>query len=188
MIRPSSLPAFGTIQEKPVKTPLICALALGAAAIAGGSSAQDSAALQTVSEVTARCSALTGGATLDLGELADIDGFTKTVFDGPDSSTAVPGYWCNAPAEVTLAATPLLNQDVSTVADPGFTTRIDYLASLAWRDFSAVNDTADGNPTIQETAEANIGDIVVTVSDPRASGRLVAGPYEGAVTITIRLP
>lgn len=181
------LPVTGIIQEKPVKIPLICALALGVAAIGGAASAQDSVNVSTVSEVSARCAALTPGATLDLGELADVDGFAKNDFDGPDTTAIVAGYWCNAPAEVTLAASPLLNQDTATALDPGFTTRIDYLASLAWDDFSASNETATGAPTVEPTAEANIGDIVVTVSDPVAAGRLVAGAYEGSVTITISL-
>lgn len=184
---PAPLPPSGTIQENAVRSALICALGLGLAGAAGGAAAQDIANIYTASQVSPRCATLPDGGPLDLGELADVDGYARAAFDSSQTSLAIPGYWCNAPAELSLQASPLLNTQVAGPAGAGFTTRVDYLASLVWDDVAGSNDSALGAATPVTASEANIGELTITVSDPQAAGRLVAGPYEGSVTLTISL-
>lgn len=177
----------GIIQETAVRSALFVAFGLGLASAAGAAVAQDTASLYTVSQVSARCATLPDAGPLDLGELADADGYARDTFAGGQTTLSIPGYWCNAPAELSLQAAPLINTEVAGDVGPGFTTRVDYLASLAWDDVTGSNESAAGAPTAIATTEANIGELTITVSDPQATGRLVAGPYEGSVTLTISL-
>ena len=101
------IPFAGNIEEKAVKTHLLCAVALGLAGIATAASAQDSDTFNINSNVTPFC-ANTGAdpAPLELGELADNNGFVVTTFVGPTTFT-IPGYYCNAPATITLSGAAL---------------------------------------------------------------------------------
>ncbi|MBB4082323.1 hypothetical protein [Brevundimonas lenta] len=173
-----------------MKTQMLCAIALGVAAIGGAAAAQDSDSVNVTSTVTARCAALNdASAPLALGELVQSGtGEVVSVFAGTTTSYSVPGYWCNAPANLTLAATPLQNVDVvDDGGDPSFTTRVDYTASLVWDDVNRTKNTAVAGDEVFSTSEANIGALTLSVSSPTAVGRPVAGDYAGSVTLTIAL-
>ena len=181
------IPPVGKIEEKAVKLHLLCAAALGLAGVASAASAQDSDAFSVISKVSPFC-ANTGAAAepLELGELADSDGFVVNAFAGT-TSFSLPGYYCNSKAEITLTAAPLLETTSPAPSDPGFTNRVDYTASLVWDDVTGQVESAAGAPATIATAGPNIGDLVVTVSEPETDSnrRPIGGVYAGSVTIKI---
>lgn len=183
-------PFFGTIEEKAVKTHLLCAaLALGLAATASAAAAQDSDTITINSTVSKYCQSLGTPSPIALGELVDGVGFVVTSFAGTNSSS-VASYYCNAPATISLAATPLTQAAGSAILDPSsFTNRIDYVASLGWDNVNGSVNTLSGTPSSIVSSEANIGNLVVTVTDPDTAGnkRPIAGNYAGAVTVTVTL-
>lgn len=191
--RADHLPAsrvIGKIEEKAVKTHLICAIALGLAGTATAASAQDSDTFLVQTNVSAFCTNLSAApGPLDLEELAGADGFVVTTFAGA-TSFSIPGYYCNAPATITLKAEPLVQTDGTPITDPAaFTNLVNYTANLTWDDVSGSSDSTvvDGTPIT--TAEANAGNLMVWVSDPNTvnNRRPIAGVYAGAVTLTITL-
>ena len=181
------IPSIGKIEEKAVKTHLLCAMALGLAGTATAASAQDSDTFLVQTNVAAFCANM-GAAPgpLALGELADLNGFVVTTFAGP-TTYSVPGYYCNAPATVTLAAGPLLQTTSPAPTDAGFTNRVDYTASLVWDDVNGSVDSVNNTPATIPSGGPNVGDLIVTVSAPDTDGdrRPIAGDYAGAVTLTI---
>lgn len=187
------VPLAGKIEEKAVKTHLLCAIALGFAGVATAASAQDptSSDFHIRSTVAPFCSSLTAPTgSLALGELTDADG--RVVTDFEESPTySVSGYYCNAPATITLSAAPLMQVGDPVIYDPaGFTNRVDYEAVLVWGSVDASDETA-GDPDVVEidTGLANMGNLVLSVTGPNTDGnrRPVAGTYEGAVTLTVGL-
>lgn len=181
------IPSIGKIEEKAVKTHLLCAMALGLAGTASAAAAQDSDTFLVQTNVSAFCANM-GAAPgpLALGELADLNGFVVTTFAGP-TTYSIPGYYCNAPATVTLAAAPLLQTTSPAPTDPGFTNRVDYTASLVWDNVNGSVDSVANTPATIPSGGANVGDLIVTVSAPDTTGnrRPIAGAYAGAVTLTI---
>lgn len=176
-----------------MKTHLLCAVALGLAGIAASASAQDSDSFTIRSNVTSFCSHLSNASSpLVLGELIGLDGLVTPTFAAATSTSySVPGYYCNAPATMTVEAKPLLNTGVSTSPSSDFTTRVDYLASLVWDNVSAQANTAAaaaGDSQSAPSTEANIGALTLTVSQPAATLRPVAGAYAGSVILKITLP
>lgn len=178
----------GQREEKVVKTHLLCATAL-IAALAGPAFAQDSDTINVQSKVTPRCSALpTASASLDLGELINGQGFLVTTFAGA-SSVDLGSYWCNGPAKITLATTPLMAAGIPIVADAGsFSNRVDYTARFDWDDVSNEKSSTDADAEIT-TLEANTGTLSISVSNPVIDGgrRPVAAHYDGSVTLTVAL-
>lgn len=184
------IPSIGKIEEKAVKTHLLCAMALGLAATASAASAQDSESFIVRTSVAPFCANLTAAPPpLALGELIDADGFVVSTFAGP-STYSVASYYCNAPATVTLAAAPLMQTDGDAVIDvASFTDRVDYDASLVWDNVTGSVNSAAASPASIASTEANTGSLTVTVSNPTVDGtvRPIAGEYAGAVTLTIAL-
>lgn len=183
------IPSVGKIEEKAVKTHLLCAMALGLAATATAASAQDSESFIVQTSVAPFCANLAAAPTpLALGELIDADGFVVSAFAGT-SSHSVASYYCNAPATVTLAAAPLMQTDGVAIVDvESFTDRVDYDASLVWDNVTGSVNSAAAPASIAST-EANTGALTITVSNPSVDGtvRPIAGEYAGAVTLTIAL-
>lgn len=183
-------PFTGTIEEKAVKTQLLCAaLALGLAATASAAAAQDSETITINSNVSKFCKSLGTPAPIALGELVDNAGFVVSTFVGANTST-VSNYYCNAPATISLAATPLTQAANAAILDPSsFTKTIDYVASLSWDNVSGSVNTAAGTPSSIASSEANIGNLVITVASPDTEGnkRPISGEYAGAVTVTVTL-
>lgn len=173
---------------------LLCAVALGVVAGASAAAAQTTNGPQTItieSSVAPFCANFgTPPAPLNLGELAGPNGFLVSAFAGDTDREIAAGYYCNAPSTVTLKADPLVHTTVTTVADSSsFTNRVDFLASLVWNAYSgSVSSTVVDGVEI-DAIEANIGAVVLTVSDPVTAGNLrpIAGAYEGAVHVTIAL-
>ncbi len=156
-----------------------------AAAFAVSAAAQSSDVIGVQSEVSFMCAdAPAGGDPLVLGVLAGADGNVVESFAG-DSVWTLPNYWCNAPSRLSFTLEPLTNQDGS--ADANFTTRIDYSVALSWNGVTDNVHSDAAGPTVIDVNEAGIGDLVLTVSDPRtvAGRRLVAGAYGGAISITV---
>ena len=186
------VPSNGKIEEKAVKTHLLCAIALGLAGTAVSAAAQTNptASIAINSTVGGYCANIGAGGAglLELGAVSDSDGRVVTAF--PTAAHTVSGYYCNKPAKVTLTAAPLMQQGVAIVEDDAsFTNRIDYQANLAWDDVTGFDPSATAGGTEISSAEANIGNLVVTVSNPDTEGnrRPIAGDYEGAVTLTVAL-
>lgn len=172
------------------KTLLSAVAAIGLLIPAGYASAQDSDSVNINTVVTAHCGELEiAPAPVNLGELADSDGFLNpAVLDGDEGHT-FPAFWCNSPVEVSLTATPLENTDVASVVDPAFTRSVNFVATLAWDDVSEDDDSADPAATTFTTAEANTGDLVLQVTNLDADDlKLVAGAYAGSITVTFTLP
>lgn len=170
-----------------MKSPILCATALAAAALAGAASAQDSGSITIQSSVGPYCTALPiSGSTLQLGELADANGRVRDEFQG-FVGTYIPTYWCNAPTTVTLATTPLMNTQTPVVTDPAsFTNRVDYTAKWEWGSLSRTKSSAAGDDT-SLVATANTGQLVVSAYSPftESDKRPVAGAYVGTVTLTV---
>jgi hypothetical protein len=189
------VPPVGKIEEKAVKTHLLCAIALGLAGAATAASAQDgptSSEFNINSSVLAFCSSLTAPTgALELGELTDGDGqVVETFANSPTYSVA--GYYCNAPATIELSAAPLMQTGDPVIYDEAaFTNRVDYQANLVWGVVTDASDQSAGALDVVEidTGVANIGELKVSVSGPNTDGnrRPVAGTYEGAVTLTVAL-
>ena len=188
---PVRFPLAGIIEEKAVKTHLLCAIALGLAGAATAASAQDSTTFNVNSSVTPFCSSLTAPTgSLSLGELIEADGHVVDAFvNSPTYS--VNGYYCNAPATITLAAAPLMQTGAPVDFDPGsFTNRVDYEAVLAWGAVDGSDESAgEPEPTEIDSGLANMGNLVLSVTGPNTDGnrRPVAGAYEGSVTLTVAL-
>lgn len=173
-----------------MKTHLLCVLALGLAATATAAAAQDSDSITVQTQVQPYCANLGADpAPLALGELTGDNGFIAAAFAG-DTSYSVSSYYCNAPATVTLAAAPLMRTPTIPVPDSAsFTDRVDYVANLVWDDVTGSVNSAANTPSDIDTAEANTGALIVSVSDPSVAGsrRPIAGDYAGAVTLTVTL-
>jgi hypothetical protein len=184
------VPSNGKIEEKAVKTYLLCAVALGLAGAAASASAQSAASININTTVGGYCANLGAGGDglLALGAVSDDDGRVVTAF--PTTAHSISGYYCNKPAKVTLTAAPLMQQGVAVVTDDtSFTNRIDYQANLVWDDVSGSDPSASAGGTEISSTEANIGNLVVTVSNPDTEGnrRPIAGDYKAAVTLTVAL-
>lgn len=169
----------------------LLAAALGLSVFAAQAHAQDSDTITIESTVTAYCADMPGAvAALNLGDLIESTGFLVDAFVGDSEREVAAGYYCNAPATVTLKASPLMHETVTTVADhTSFTNRVDYTASLEWGGVagSVASTLADGDEI--EAAQATIGALIIRVAAPTTTDnrRPVAGAYEGAVTLTVAL-
>lgn len=149
--------------------------------------AQSNESVGVESQVSFMCADASGVSDpLVLGDLAGADGYVVESFAG-ESVWTLPDYWCNAPSLLTFELEPLTNQDVSGDGGANFTTRIDYSVSLSWNGASGAIHSDAASPTVIEADEAGVGDLVLTVSDPRtaAGRRLTAGGYAGAISITV---
>ena len=187
------VPPVGKIEEKAVKTHLLCAIALGLAGVATAASAQDgptSSEFNVNSSVLAFCSSLSAPTgALELGELTDGDGLVVEEFaDSPTYSAA--GYYCNAPATIELSAAPLMQTGDPVIYDEAaFTNRVDYEATLAWGAVNASDASAGAPDVVEVPTGPNLGDLILSVSMPTTDGnrRPVAGQYEGSVILTVGL-
>lgn len=183
-------PARGALEEKAVKTKIICALALGLSMTASAAAAQDTDSITINSSVPKFCQALTGLAPtpLALGELIDGVGQVVTTFSGT-TSTNLSTYYCNGPATISLDANPLLLTPSQTISDSSsFTGEVSYLASLSWGGVTLLtNNSTAGSASTHPTTSATTGELIVSVSAPDTQGNLrpVAGTYEGSVVLNV---
>ncbi len=175
-----------------MKTTLLRAsLLLGAAFHAGPALAQDTDTLTVLSQVAPFCSELSvSSAPMNLGTLTGPSGQLLPSFAGGAETERelAASFYCNAPATVTITATPLTTPN-STTDTSSFTSRVDYTATLVWDDVNGnVSSTVPGGAVIS-APEANIGPIMLTLSNPAVVNNLrpVAGDYAGQVTLTIAL-
>jgi hypothetical protein len=186
---PIRIPFIGKIEEKAVKTHLLCAIALGLAGTATAASAQDQDSFTVQTTVPKYCASVGADpAPLALGDLSGPTGFVVSSFAGV-TSHSIPGYYCNAASTVTLKADPLLEPTPTSLLDTSsFTNRIDYTASLVWDNVTGSDDSVSAAAATIAASEANIGAMTVTVSNPNVRGdtvRPVAGAYDGAVTLSV---
>lgn len=166
--------------------------ALAAPAAAQVGFATSSRDLNIVTSVPAYCQTPFGSTSpsLNVGSLTGANGFAVTTFNGTTSYQSTAAYYCNAPATVTLSATPLRvtpNVDVAADQTDSFTNRVDYTAALTWNTVTGQTTSDAAAATTLTTSTANTGQIRVQISEPKVQGnrRPIAGAYEGAVTVTI---
>jgi hypothetical protein len=175
-----------------VKTRLLCAsLLLGASLWAGPALAQDSDTLTVESQVAPFCSEFTVSSTpMNLGSLTGPTGQIVPNFNGAVESQRelAASFYCNAPATVTIKATPLTTTNTTTDIS-SFTSRVDYTATLEWDDVHGNVSSTVVNGAVIAVPEANIGPMKLTLSNPAVVNNLrpVAGDYSGQVTLTVSL-
>jgi hypothetical protein len=175
-----------------VKTILLRAsLLLGAALSAGPALAQDSDTMNVQSQVAPFCSELTVSATpMNLGTLTGPSGQLLSSFSsGAETERELAAsFYCNAPATVTIVATPLTTPN-STTDTASFTSRVDYTATLVWDDVNGNVSSTVSSGAVIPVPEANIGPMKLTLSNPAvvSNRRPVAGDYSGQVTLTVAL-
>ena len=173
-----------------MKTHLLYAIVLGLAGTASAATAQDSDTFLAQTTIPGFCANISAQpAPLEVDELSDSEGRVVSTFTGT-TSFSVPAYYCNAPATITLKATPLKQTQGSTITNPNaFTDLVHYRANLTWDNVSgSVESTVVAGADIA-AAEANYGDLTVSISNPNTidNRRPIAGDYEGAVTLTVTL-
>ena len=170
---------------------LRASLLLSSALFAYPALAQDTDTLTVLSQVAPFCSELSvSSAPMNLGALTGPNGQLLPSFAGGAETQRelATSFYCNAPATVTIKATPLTTAN-STTDTASFTSRVDYTATLVWDDINGnVSSTVPGGAVIA-APEANIGPIMLTLSNPVVVNNLrpVAGDYNGQVTLTIAL-
>lgn len=177
-------------EGKYMRKQLVCAAALGLAALAAPAFAQSTRSVSLKTTVPAFCQPAIWPAaqTMNVGSLVDANGFVRSSFGGTTSLTSTT-YYCNAPSKLTLSATPLVPISPVQVTDDGFTDKVNYVATLTWDDVSgtAASTAAAATPIV--AAEANIGTMILQLGSPTTPDgrRPVAADYKGAVTITVAL-
>ena len=175
------------------KSLLSAAVAIGLLIPAGAAMANDSDSFNINSKITAKCAALAApSGPIELGELADGNGFLSPSVLSGDESYTFNGFWCNTPVTVSLQATQLGNTNVAVSPDPAFTRAVDYTATMVWDNVTSSDASASPAATTFNTTEANIGNLVLkvtalTTGTPGAQ-KLVAGPYAGSITVTFTTP
>jgi hypothetical protein len=182
-------PASGALEEKVMKTKIVCALAMGLSMTASAAAAQDSDSITIASNVPKFCQSLTGlaSAPLALGPLVDGIGQVVSAFSG-DTGTNLTTYYCNGPATISLDANPLVRTPALAISDTGsFTNEVDYIASLYWSGIAISNASSAAAATVFPTTKATTGELTVSVSAPDTRGNLrpVAGDYEGSVVLNV---
>lgn len=182
-------PARGALEEKAVKTTLLCAMALGLSVTATAAAAQDSDSINIHSSVPKFCQSLDGleAAPLALGSLSDGAGQLVDTFAGT-TSVNLASYYCNGPATITLDAQPLVRTPALPIDDAAsFTGEVHYLASLSWSDVAISNASTAAAATSFPTGAPKTGQLIVSVSSPTTQGnrRPVAGVYEGSVVLNV---
>ena len=175
-----------------MKTGLLCAaLLLGASLGMGSAMAQDTDTLTVQSQVAPFCSELSiSSAPMDLGTLTGPTGQIVTNFNGATENQRelAASFYCNAPATVTIKATPLTTNNMTTDTS-SFTSRVDYTATLEWDDVHGNVSSTAADGAVIAVPEANIGPMKLTLSNPAVVNNLrpVAGTYSGQVTLTVAL-
>ena len=171
---------------------LMAAAALGGLALAGSAHAQSVTGTVSIDgSVAERCLFTTPSAIISVGELAlpaanpNAGRLDASKLDG--ESRTLSG-WCNATAsEMTVEASPLLNQDFTSTPPSGFVRRIDYTATANANGVDATDDSSSAGEGSPETVGIFVGDVVVTLSGSTtaANALLIAGAYEGEVEVTL---
>lgn len=183
------IPTIGR-EEISVRKTLLGAMALSLSALALPAAAQDSDNVYLQTTVPAYCQTTpwAGSASIALGELADGNGFLRTTFAGTPSLTSSANYYCNAPAKLTLSATPLSNP-ITVVDTTSFVNRVDYTATLTWASVTGSTNSQATAPTEISSLQANTGLMNLVVSSPviPSGDRPIAGSYTGQVTLTVTL-
>lgn len=176
-----------------MKTTLYGLLATVVLATAAPAMAQDSESFTVQTTVPAFCSQLSSGTTpaMNLGSLTGATGQLVAAFNGTETQRELAAnFYCNAPSTVTIEAVPLKHETVSFVADgTSFTNRVDYTATIKWRDLEGTVSSTASAPQEIPASQANIGSLLLSLSAPVVDGnrRPVAGDYAGQVRLTIAL-
>lgn len=172
-------------------TLLRASLLVGASIWASPAFAQDSETMTVQTTVAPFCSEINASSTpMNLGSLTGSTGQLVSSFNGgaENERELMVTFYCNAPSTVTIKATPLTTLN-STTDTSSFTSRVDYTATLVWDDVTGNVSSTVVNGTTIAAAEANIGSLRLTLSNPAVANNLrpVAGDYTGQVTLSIAL-
>lgn len=165
----------------------VSALALSTSAMAAGT--PDSGVVNIAGSVGKKCNFMTDFATpnpIPLGELADTAS-GKLNAAKVEGQTATIAAWCNHASTLQVTANPIVAKD-NTAPSTQFSDRVDYTATATFASVSA-NDTSTGAVAAGAGAPTPIFTDTVTVTLSGATavndGLLVAGDYEGFVTLTL---
>lgn len=171
-------------------TLLRASMLLGASLFAVPALAQDTDAFYVKTTVAPFCSQIAANSDpMNLGSLTGATGQLVAEFAAGDTSRELSSsFYCNAPSRVTIVAEPLETVN-STTDTSSFTSRVDYTAALAWSNVQGQVSSTDTDGTLIEAAQANIGTLTLTLSNPTVANNLrpVAGDYSGLVTVSIAL-
>ena len=182
------------------------ALAMAATPAFAVTASGNSSTINLTADVTAQCGVGNhmSGSDTGAGDQSDIavnlnkDGNgqykTQTTFN-----RSFGNVWCNAPARVTVTATPLTENSGAVVADANsFTNYFDLTVSGGAMNAYVGGQTVDTSvtggetkffdmPTAFETGTGQYSSVDITVLPSLHSGeprRAIAGTYVGAVTLT----
>lgn len=138
--------------------------------------------------VDARCSFVTGSATITLNEMAAADGTYNSV---ADAKTATLNGFCNGMSStMTVVSTPISRTGGGS-PPTGFVDVVNYTATASVTPAGAVapvtaSDASNGTPSAAAAVSLFSGNILVTLSGSgTAAGKLVAGAYTGNVAVTL---
>jgi hypothetical protein len=190
------------------KSLIVAASALAMAAtpaFANTTTSGNAATIHLSADVTAQCGVGNHMSGSDTGAgdqtditvpLADANGQFKTA---QTFNRSFGNVWCNAPATVTVSATPLTEDSGAAVGDTdSFTNRFDLQVSGGAMNAYVGGQTVDTSvaggdtkhfdmPTAFETGTGQYSSVDIKVLPSLRSGeprRAIAGTYTGAVTLT----
>lgn len=137
--------------------------------------------------------ALSGGdSTFALGVLVNTTtGLLRTDLSAPDK--VLTGAFCSALSTISVAATRMTAQNVTTAAPAGFSNSVDFTATASgWTTTPAsVNTAATSNPAATQSRTTPFsGNITVGLSNFATTGGTTLRPvadtsYLGSVTVTL---
>ena len=121
---------------------------------------------------------------LHLGELATAVGNLDT--SKVDNQSVTLNGWCNsAGSQMHVEATKLALTPAITPNPSGFVQQVDYTATANANGHNATDDTTVSGPGSDVVVGIFTGQVPVTLSNSSAVGLLIAGTYQGTVTVTL---
>ncbi len=121
---------------------------------------------------------------LSLGEIANAVGNLDT--SKVDTHSVMLNGWCNsAGSTMHVEATKLALTPALTPNPTGFVQQVDYTATAVANSQSATATTTVSGPGSDVVVGIFTGQVPVTLSNSSAVGLLIAGTYQGTVTVTL---
>lgn len=161
---------------------------LGLAFVASAAFAANPSVTGTVNvtgSVADRCQFTLASANINLSELTQNDGTLDPAIVNAGSADLTA--WCNGTAAtIAVQANPLVNTGYAGPAVSGFTNRVDFTGA-ATANAVTVSDSSVGAPSASAPSGVGIftGNVHVALSAASASGKLIAGGYNGSVVVTL---
>ncbi|MGA0602872.1 hypothetical protein ACO2Q3_19340 [Caulobacter sp. KR2-114] len=122
--------------------------------------------------------------SLHLGELATAVGNLDT--SKVDNQSVTLNGWCNSAGSQMHVEATRLSLTPAIVPNPtGFVQQVDYTATAVANGHNATDDTSISGPGTDVNVGIFTGQVPVTLSNASAVGLLIAGSYQGTVTVTL---